>query len=53
MNITYDYESKIILVSDEEGNVVGTYSDATAYLADHPDREADCVAIGWIDAPAG
>lgn len=53
MNITYDYESKIILVSDEEGNVVGTYSDATAYLADHPDREADCVAIGWIDATAG
>lgn len=50
MNITYDYDSKIILVSDEEGNMVGTYTDVAAYLADHPEREADCIAIGWVDA---
>lgn len=50
MNITYDYENKIILVSDEEDNILGTYADATAYLAEHPEREADCKAIGWVDA---
>lgn len=51
MNITYDYETKVIFVSDEDDNILKTYSDAEHYLADYPDRGADCVAIGWAEVP--
>jgi hypothetical protein len=38
-------ESKLI-VTLEDGSSK-EYENRTSYIADHPDREADCDAIGW------
>lgn len=45
-SITYAAEDKTITVTLIDGTTK-TYSDRSSYLADWPDREADCVAIGW------
>jgi hypothetical protein len=38
-------ESKIIVTLDDGSSK--EYTDVTTYLTDHPDREADCLAMGW------
>jgi hypothetical protein len=38
-------DSKIIVTL--EGGSIKEYMDATTYLTDHPDREADVIAMGW------
>jgi hypothetical protein len=45
-SITFNSEDKTITVVLVDGSSK-TYSDATTYLADHPEREPDVVAIGW------
>ena len=47
--LTYDYVNKTLTVTTSDGSSK-TYYDCETYLADWPDREADCVAIGWITA---
>ena len=38
-------ESKLIVTLDD--GTSKQYTDAQTYLADHPDREADVIAMGW------
>jgi hypothetical protein len=38
-------ESKIIVTLDDGSSK--EYTNAADYLADHPDRPADVVAMGW------
>lgn len=38
-------ESKLIVTLDD--GTSKEYTDAQTYLADHPDREADTIAMGW------
>lgn len=38
-------ESKLIVTLDD--GTITEYTDAKAYLADHPDRPDDVVAMGW------
>ena len=38
-------ESKIIVTLDD--GTSKDYTDAVSYLTDHPDREADVIAMGW------
>lgn len=38
-------ENKIVVTVDE---VATEYFDRASYLADYPDREADCDAMGWL-----
>jgi hypothetical protein len=38
-------DSKIIVTLDDGSNK--EYTDAATYLTDHPDREADVIAMGW------
>jgi hypothetical protein len=45
-SIKYSAEDKTITVMMVDGSSK-TYSDRSSYLADWPDREADCAAIGW------
>ena len=45
-SIAYDYAAKTLVVTLTDGSAT-TYTDREAYLADWPDREADCAAIGW------
>jgi len=45
-SITYNYEAETLVVTLTDGTIT-TYADREAYLADWPEREADCVAIGW------
>lgn len=47
LEITYNYTDKTIIVASDKGDDK-TYKDAASYLADWPDRETDCDAIGWI-----
>lgn len=45
-SITYAAEDKTITVTLIDGSSK-TYTDREAYLADWPEREQDCAAIGW------
>lgn len=45
-SITYAAEDKTITITLIDGTAK-MYTDREAYLADWPDREADCDAIGW------
>ena len=45
-SITYNYTEKTLVVTLIDG-ATASYDDRASYLADWPDREADCVAIGW------
>jgi hypothetical protein len=38
-------ENKLIVTLDDATKI--EYTDAATYLADHPDRVADCEAMGW------
>jgi hypothetical protein len=38
-------EDKLIVTLDD--TTTTEYTDAATYLADHPNREADVVAMGW------
>ena len=38
-------EDKLIVTLDDATTT--EYTDAATYLADHPDRAADCLAMGW------
>lgn len=38
-------ESKLIVTLDD--GTSKEYTDAQTYLADHPDRAADVIAMGW------
>ena len=38
-------ENKLIITLDDETTT--EYTDAATYLTEHPDREADCLAMGW------
>lgn len=48
IELSYDYTNKVLVVALEDGSSK-TYLDKETYLADWPDREADCVAIGWTE----
>lgn len=43
--LTLNYDEKTITVVLDDGTET-TYRDRAAYLADWPEREADCVAVG-------
>lgn len=45
-SIAYDYAAKTLAITLAD-DTTKTYSDSASYLADWPDREADCAAIGW------
>lgn len=38
-------ESKLVVAFDD--GTSKEYTDRASYLADHPDRAADCDAMGW------
>jgi hypothetical protein len=44
--ITFDTENNRLGVAFEDGTV-REYTDRATYVADFPDREADCDAMGW------
>jgi hypothetical protein len=44
--IEYNYLTKTLTVTMADGSIT-IYEDSLSYLEDWPDREADCVAIGW------
>jgi len=50
MEISYNYITKVIAVTFEDGSVV-VCDNKESYLAQFPDRGPDCVAIGWEDIP--
>ncbi len=45
-SITFDGVENKLTVTYEDGTTKD-YTDRESYLADHPDREADCDAMGW------
>jgi hypothetical protein len=45
-SITFNTADSKIIVTLEDATTT-EYTDAAAYLTDHPDREADVVAMGW------
>ena len=45
-SVKIDFVNHIITVTLDDGTST-TYTDSASYLADHPDREADCLAMGW------
>jgi hypothetical protein len=45
-SITFNTAENKLIVTLDDGTLT-EYTDATTYLADHPDREADCIAMGW------
>lgn len=45
-SIAYDYAAKTLVITLTDGTIT-TYADREAYLADWPEREQDCAAIGW------
>jgi hypothetical protein len=49
-SITFDTADSKLIISLEDG-VSKEYTEATKdeYLAEHPDRAADIVAMGWAD----
>jgi hypothetical protein len=38
-------ESRLVLTYEDDTSK--TYEDSISYLADHPERPADVVAMGW------
>ena len=50
MEISYNYTTKVITVTFEDGSIV-VCDNKENYLAQFPDREPDCEAIGWEDVP--
>ena len=50
-SITFNTADSKIIVTLDDGSSK-EYTDAAAYLADHPDREADVPAMGW-EIPEG
>jgi hypothetical protein len=46
MEITFNYTESKLTVTLTDGTSKD-YFDRTSYLADHPDRAADCDAMGW------
>ena len=49
-SITFNTADSKLIVTFEDG-VSKEHTEATKdkYLADHPDRDADIVAMGWVD----
>jgi hypothetical protein len=45
-SITFDTAESKLIVTYEDGTSK-EYTDRVSYVADHPDREADVVAMGW------
>jgi len=45
-SITFDTSNDKIIVTLEDGTST-EYATAASYLADWPDREVDCTAMGW------
>ena len=45
-SITFNTAEDKLIVTLDDGTSKD-YTDAEMYLADHPDREADVVAMGW------
>ena len=45
-SITFNTSEGKLIVTYEDGTVK-EYTDRAAYVADFPDREADCDAMGW------
>jgi hypothetical protein len=45
-SITFNTLQSKLIVTLEDGSSKD-YTDAATYLTDHPDREADVVAMGW------
>jgi len=47
-SITFDtFNSQLIIVLDNGTVTTYTSADATEYLAQFPEREADLIAMGW------
>ena len=38
-------ESKLVVIYEDDTSK--EYTDRGSYIADHPDRSADCDAMGW------
>lgn len=49
IELGYDYVNKVLTVTVSDGSS-RDYFDSETYLADWPDRGADCIAIGWVAA---
>jgi hypothetical protein len=45
-SITFNTAESKLVVAYEDGTSK-EYTDRASYVADHPDREADCDAMGW------
>ena len=45
-SITFNTAESKLIVALEDGTSK-EYTDRASYVADHPDREADCDAMGW------
>ena len=45
-SITFNTAESTLTVTLDDGTVK-TYTNSADYLADHPDRAADVVAMGW------
>jgi len=45
-SITFNTAEDKLIVTLDDGTST-EYTNAADYLADHPDREADCLAMGW------
>jgi hypothetical protein len=45
-SVKLDFITYVITVTLEDGTET-TYTDSATYLTDHPDREADVIAMGW------
>jgi len=45
-SITFNSAENKLTVTYEDGTTED-YTDRESYIADHPDREADCDAMGW------
>lgn len=39
-------EFKLVVTCDDE--TIKEYTNRESYIADHPDRSADCDAMGWV-----
>lgn len=45
-SITFNTAANKLIVTFEDGSSK-EYTDRSSYLADFPDREKDCAAMGW------
>lgn len=46
-SITFNTVESKLTVNYEDGTTKD-YTDRASYLADHPDRDSDCDAMGWV-----